>query len=43
MCFHEADEPVIVQAVVPEAIVKAFNEGILRWLARLNQFELNTI
>ena len=35
-------EPVLVEALIPELAVEAFNVGVLGWLARLNQDVLDT-
>ena len=36
-CIRQAQEPVLVEAAVPELAVEAFNERILRRLARLDE------
>ena len=37
----EIEEPVLVEAFIPEPPVEAFDEGVLCWLARLDEVEPN--
>ena len=39
----KAGEPVLVQTLIPELPVEGLHESVLRGLARLDQFELDTI
>jgi hypothetical protein len=39
----QAGEPVMVQAFILDATVETLDLGVLRWLARLDQFEVHTI
>jgi hypothetical protein len=41
-CLSQAGKPVIIQTLVTKAAIEAFNVCILRRLACLNQFELDT-
>src|SRR5690606_8594627 len=40
-CVAEAPEPMLAQALVPEAPVEAFDERILDWFARLDEVQLD--
>jgi len=36
-------EPVLIEAFIPESTVKAFNKAVLGWLAGLDEVDMNTV
>jgi len=41
--FFKTNKPVLIQTFMSEFAIKAFNKGILCWLARLNTVKLDVI